>query len=188
MKKWSDIPDDLFGEVMERPSEYKKEFLRQIGVDINNIHPSMFQMIEYLDEKDIVLNSDSPSYQFLCIDQISGTTHPDYRNISLIHVFKRLKRGERHCEDIVRQKSLPPFKHLRRALKQKGVCTSKIISINGKYYINEGNHRITMLKICFLTEMKNARSPKKRDEIVAKYTFEFPVYEARMKDIIELSN
>lgn len=179
MNRWCDIPEDFYHKDNYEDNLHRVGFLKNIGININNIPESMCENFLWLDEYSLLINKKNGKSGKVCIKDVIGTTHQDYGNIPLIKAFKRLKRNAFWCDKMIRLTSIPYQVQLRRSINGNSGLAIRLIKIGDKYYINEqGNHRLITYKILYLAEMKRAKSITQQEIINDKYLIQTIIYDA----------
>jgi hypothetical protein len=161
-------------------SQSKLDFLNDLGISLSSIpYTFLEQCHSYsndVNELEYWFNDkDHLSFigmQKVCIKDIVGTNHPGYQNKSWIDAFLDSKRG---CEIIDLLKKHPSyyFEDLKQKKQSSLIHDTplEVFQIDNKYYIKGGNNRILLLKMLYLSELKNSESDLEKKLLDEKYSF-----------------
>ncbi len=179
-------------------SEKKKKFLESIGIDIKDLPPEFQRhsdaMEETLSKEEIeFLNRESLTGRYkkeFCLKDLVGTTHPDYSDKSWLEAFLLSKRGD----SIVEQYFKNP-EYYSKGLKQFDQSDTRhetpleLYESDGKFFINGGNNRLSLIMMKYLAEISKAQTDEERAKIDKDYTFVAEVQPTpKDKDIMYMLN
>lgn len=160
----------------------RNDFIKSLGLDVDNLPGSMLEEFLYLDMSSREIDKDNIKQRTVYLKNIVGTTHHDYGNLPLIQAFYLLKRGSSYCEYL--KKRTPKVYHiqLHKSIKEQWTPEVPIgfVKIGSNYYIHgNGNHRTIIYKIMCLAELGKAKNRAERDKINKKYYIKANVYEIK---------
>lgn len=165
---------------MREISEEKRKFLESIGVDIHNLPPTFEKYsvaIEDVLSKDEIgfLKKENLTGRYVkrfSLKDLMGTVHPDYADRTWLEAFLLSKRGDRAIKEYFRNPQ-----YYTKDLKQMDQSNLRhespieLLESNGKFFINGGNNRLSLIMMKYLAEMEHARTNEERDKINEEYTF-----------------
>lgn len=161
--------------------ESQRQLLNGFGISTDNIPESMLSEFERFKLSSLEnayfqaigvseLDEETMEFQEVCIKDITGTTHPDYRDKSIIESFSSLKRG---AAIIQKQQENPEY--YTSVLKDKNrqiIDEVTVVEKDGKYYITQGNNRLITQLVSYLSEKQYVfEDSQKLKELDDKYTF-----------------
>lgn len=183
---------------MQEISEKKRKFLESIGIDINNL-PSEFEkhsdsMETTLSQEEIeFLNRESLTGRYnktFCLKDLVGTIHPDYADKTWLEAFLLSKRGDSAVEQYFRNPE-----YYSKELKQQDQSNLRhdspieLYESDGKFFINGGNNRLSLIMMKYLAEMSKVQTDEERAKIDEEYTFVAEVQPTpKDKDIMYMIN
>jgi len=161
-------------------SPVKKEFLKSIGIDLNNIPSAFFKENKSFDSEVTkmsersFLHSERVSgigFKQFSLKDLAGTMHPDYENMPWLEAFLKTKRGDQNIKEYF---SNPQYYEQLKEINQadmKHNTPLELYDVDGKYFISGGNNRLALMMLKYLAEKSNAKTQEQADEIDKKYTF-----------------
>ena len=162
-------------------SSIKRKFLEELNMDIENLSDdfkkfSLSYNREITAEEREFLAYDDYTHEFVLpfkMKDIYGTKHPDYENMTFFDAFLKSKRGDENLKKYYHNKS-----YYTETLKQKDQSKAPHDTplelnrlSNGKCFVTGGNNRISILMMMYLSEISQATTDEKKNEIDEKYTF-----------------
>lgn len=165
---------------MEEISKEKRRFLQSIGIDVNDLPP---EFKKHNHQMGAVLTSEEMNFleyegmtgtfikQFSLKDLV-GTDHSSYADKSWIEAFLLSKRGEATVEEYFKN---PEYYSI--GLKQldqsnlKHITPIELYESDGKYFIKEGNNRLSLIMMKYLAEISRAQTEDEKAKIDEQYTF-----------------
>lgn len=183
---------------MQEISEKKKKFLESIGIDINNLPPEFEKhsdsMETTLSQEEIeFLNRESLTGRYnktFCLKDLVGTIHPDYADKTWLEAFLLSKRGDSAVEQYFKNPE-----YYSKELKQQDQSNLRhdspieLYESDGKFFINGGNNRLSLIMMKYLAEMSKAQTDEERAKIDEEYTFVAEVQPTpKDKDIMYMIN
>lgn len=165
---------------MQEVSLKKRRFLESIGIDINHL-PAEFERysttIESTFSKEEIdfLKRENLTGRYLktfCLKDLVGTIHPDYTDKTWIETFLLSKRGDRTVEEYCAN---PEYYWV--GLKQQNQSNLRhdspieLLESNGKFFINGGNNRLSLIMMIYLAEISKAQTEEEKRKIDEKYIF-----------------
>lgn len=183
---------------MQEISEKKKKFLESIGIDINNLPPEFERHSDTMEstfsnEEIEFLNRENLTGRYVktfSIKDLAGTVHPDYTDKTWIEAFLLSKRGDSAVEQYFKN---PEYysKDLKQ-LDQSNLSHETPIELyesDGKFFINGGNNRISLIMMKYLAEISKAQTDEERAKIDEDYTFVAEVQPTpKDKDVMYMIN
>lgn len=183
---------------MQEISEKKKKFLESIGIDINNLPPEFERHSDSMEgtlsrEEIKFLNRESLTGRYkksFCLKDLVGTTHPDYTDKTWLEAFLLSKRGDDAVEQYFRNPD-----YYSTGLKQQDQSNLRhdtpieLYESDGKFFINGGNNRLSLMMTKYLAEMSRAKTEEEKQKIDEEYTFVAEVQPIpKDKDIMYMIN
>lgn len=183
---------------MQDISKEKKKFLESIGIDINNLPPEFARRSDtiestFSEEEIAFLNRECLTGRYIktfCLKDLIGTTHSDYTDKTWLEAFLLSKRGD----NAVREYFKNP-EYYSRDLKQldqsdlKHETPIELYESDGKFIINGGNNRLSLIMMKYLADMSKAQSDEERAKIDEDYTFVAEVQPTpKDKDVMYMIN
>lgn len=183
---------------MPEISEEKKKFLESIGLDINNIPPEFErhsdtmentfsrEEIEFLERENLT----GRYIKTFSLKDLVGTVHPDYTDKTWLEAFLSSKRGDSAVEQYFKN---PEYysKDLKQ-LDQSSLSHETPLELyesDGKFFINGGNNRLSLIMMKYLAEMSKAQTEEEKAKINEEYTFVAEVQPTpEDKDIMYMMN
>lgn len=164
-------------------SNTKAHFLHKVGIDLENLPEEFEKTLKSYEssltkEEQDFLFSDSYTKEFVLpfsMKDIVGTTHPVYKNKTVLEAFLITQRGD---ENINKFFSNPAYysetlRQPNQTFKFAGHDTP--IELNrdakGDCYITGGNNRLMLLMMIYLKELSDAKTEEEKNEVNKKYTF-----------------
>lgn len=165
---------------MPEISEKKKKFLESIGIDINDLPPEFERNSDTIEstlskEEIEFLNRESLTGRYkkkFCLRDLVGTTHPDYTDKTWLEAFLLSKRGDSAVEQYFKNPE-----YYSKGLKQFDQSSTRhdtpleLYESDGKFFINGGNNRLSLIMMKYLAEMSKAQTEEEKSKIDDKYTF-----------------
>ena len=165
---------------MPKISEEKKKFLESIGIDINNLPPEFERYsdtmentfsreeIEFLERENLT----GRYIKTFSLKDLVGTVHSDYTDKTWLEAFLSSKRGD----SAVKQYFKNPEYYSRdlKKLDQSGLSHETPLELyesDGKFFINGGNNRLSLIMMKYLAEMSKAQTEEEKAKINEEYTF-----------------
>ena len=165
---------------MPEISEEKKKFLESIGIDINNLPPEFERYsdtmentfsreeIEFLERENLT----GRYIKTFSLKDLVGTVHSDYTDKTWLEAFLSSKRGD----SAVKQYFKNPEYYSRdlKKLDQSGLSHETPLELyesDGKFFINGGNNRLSLIMMKYLAEMSKAQTEEEKAKINEEYTF-----------------
>ena len=158
----------------------KKKFLESLGIDINNLPPEFEKYSDSIEktlskeEIDFVKRTELTGIynKTFCLKDLVGTVHPDYADKTWIEAFLESKRGD----SAVKQYFSNP-NYYSTDLKQQNQTELghdspiELYESEGRFFINGGNNRLSLIMMKYLAEMSKAQTEEERKKINEEYTF-----------------
>ena len=165
---------------MQEISKEKKKFLESIGIDINNLPPEFARHSDtmestFSEEEIAFLNRENLTGRYIktfCLKDLVGTIHPDYTDKTWLEAFLLSKRGDNAVEEYFKNPE-----YYSRDLKQldqsdlRHETPIELYESDGKFFINGGNNRLSLIMMKYLADMSKAQSDEERAKIDEDYTF-----------------
>lgn len=165
---------------MQEISKEKKKFLESIGIDINNLPPEFARHSDtmestFSEEEIAFLNRENLTGRYIktfCLKDLVGTIHPDYTDKTWLEAFLSSKRGDNAVEEYFKNPE-----YYSRDLKQldqsdlRHETPIELYESDGKFFINGGNNRLSLIMMKYLADMSKAQSDEERAKIDEDYTF-----------------
>lgn len=183
---------------MQEISQKKKKFLETIGIDINNLPPELkkysYEIESTFSKEEIdFLKRESLTGRYkktFCLKDLLGTIHSDYTDKTWLEAFLLSKRGDRTVEEYFAN---PEYYFV--GLKQQDQSNLRhdspieLYESNGKFFINGGNNRLSLIMMKYLAETSKAQTEEEKAKIDEKYTFVAEVQPTpKDKDIMYMIN
>jgi len=161
--------------------ESQIELLNGFGISTDNIPESMLTEFERFKLSSLEnayfqaigvseLDAETMGFQEVCIRNIVGTTHPNYRDKSIIEAFSSLER----VDSVIRKQQESP-EYYTSVLKDKNrqiLDEMTVVERNDEYYITQGNNRLITQLISYLSEREKILDNEQAlSELDKKYTF-----------------
>lgn len=164
---------------------HRIDFIKNLGLDVNNLPGSMLEEFLYFDMSVKEIDKDNIKQRTVYLKNIIGTTHHDYGNLPIIQAFYLLKRGSSYCDYL--KKRTPKVYHIQLHKNIKEQWTPEVpigfVKIGSNYYIHgNGNHRTIIYKIMYLAELEKSKNRTERDKINKKYYIKANVYQIKNND------
>lgn len=183
---------------MQEIEKEKKKFLESIGIDIDNLPP---EFEKHSDTMQSTLSSEEIKFledegltgrykKAFSLKDLVGTIHPDYTDKTWLEAFLLSKRGKNAVEEYFKN---PEYysKDLKQ-LDQSSLRHETPIELyesDGKFFINGGNNRLSLIMMKYLAEMSKAQTNEERAQIDEDYTFIAEVQPTpKDKDIMYMLN
>lgn len=183
---------------MQEIEKEKKKFLESIGIDIDNLPP---EFEKHSDTIQSTLSSEEIKFledegltgrykKAFSLKDLVGTIHPDYTDKTWLEAFLLSKRGKNAVEEYFKN---PEYysKDLKQ-LDQSSLRHETPIELyesDGKFFINGGNNRLSLIMMKYLAEMSKAQTNEERAQIDKDYTFIAEVQPTpKDKDIMYMLN
>lgn len=165
---------------MQEISKEKKKFLESIGIDINNLPPEFARHSDtmestFSEEEIAFLNRENLTGRYIktfCLKDLVGTIHPDYTDKTWLEAFLLSKRGDNAVKEYFKNPE-----YYSRDLKQldqsdlRHETPIELYESDGKFFINGGNNRLSLIMMKYLADMSKAQSDEERAKIDEDYTF-----------------
>lgn len=183
---------------MKEISEKKKQYLESIGIDIDNLPPEFERHSDSIEttlsrEEINFLNEDYLTGVYskkFCLKDLIGTTHPDYTDKTWLEAFLLSKRGDSAVEQYFKNPE-----YYSKGLKQQDQSRLRhdspieLYESDGKFFINGGNNRLSLIMMKYLAEMLKAQTEEERAKVDEEYTFVAKVQPIpKDKDIMYMIN
>lgn len=183
---------------MPEISKKKKRFLESIGIDINDLPPEFEKHSDTIEstlskEEIEFLNRENLTGRYqkkFCLRDLVGTTHPDYTDKTWLEAFLLSKRGDSAVEQYFKNPE-----YYSKDLKQFDQSSTRhetpleLYESDGKFFINGGNNRLSLIMMKYLAEMSKTQTEEERAKIDNKYTFVADVQSVpEDKDIMYMLN
>ena len=161
-------------------SNEKRKFLESIGIDVNNLPPEFNRHSDdirdtFTREEIDFLERESLTGRYqkrFCLKDLIGTVHPDYEDRTWFEAFLKSKRGDSIVEEYFRNPE-----YYSRDLKQFDQSSTRqetpleLLECDGKFFINGGNNRLSLIMMKYLAELSRAQTEEERAKIDELYTF-----------------
>ena len=183
---------------MPEISEKKKKFLESIGLDINNLPPEFEkhsdtiedtfsrEEIEFLKRENLT----GREIKTFSLKDLVGTVHIDYSNKTWLEAFLTSKRGDRAVDEYFKNPEY--YSTDLKQLDQSNLSHETPLELyesDGKFFINGGNNRLSLIMMKYLAEMSKAQTEEERAKIDKDYTFVAEVQSTpKDKDIMYMLN
>jgi len=183
---------------MPEISKEKRKFLESIGIDIDNMPP---EFDRHSDTMESTLSSEEIEFltrenltgryqKKFCLRDLVGTVHPDYADKTWVEAFLLSKRGDSAVEQYFKNPE-----YYSKGLKQFDQSSTRhetpleLYESDGKFFINGGNNRLSLIMMKYLAEMSKAQTDEEKAMIDEKYTFVADVQPTPQdKDIMYMIN
>lgn len=183
---------------MQEIEKEKKKFLESIGIDINNLPP---EFDKHSDTIESTLSSEEIKFledewltgrykKAFSLKDLIGTIHPDYTDKTWLEAFLLSKRGKNAVEEYFRNPE-----YYSTGLKQLDQSSLRhetpieLYECDGKFFINGGNNRLSLIMMKYLAEISKAQTDEERAKIDEEYTFIAEVQPTpKDKDIMYMLN
>ena len=183
---------------MPEISEKKKKFLESIGLDINNLPPEFEkhsdtiedtfsrEEIEFLKRENLT----GREIKTFSLKDLVGTVHPDYSDKTWLEAFLTSKRGDNVVDEYFKNPEY--YSTDLKQLDQSNLnheTPLELYESDGKFFINGGNNRLSLIMMKYLAEMSKAQTKEERAKIDEDYTFVAEVQSTpKDKDIMYMLN
>lgn len=132
---------------MKELSHTLKQELESMGVHLFEIDESNLSKTKQFKYNCYIYDSDKQyTNHVVYIKDIVGTLHPSYEGLSFLDIFTKLKRRERIVSNYLENSSYYT-EQLTRDISDDENDRPCFIKLNDEYYVDTGNHRITICKL-----------------------------------------
>lgn len=183
---------------MQKIEKEKKKFLESIGIDIDNLPP---EFEKHCDTIQSTLSSEEIKFledewltgrykKAFSLKDLVGTIHPDYTDKTWLEAFLLSKRGKNAVEEYFRNPEYysKDLKQLDQS-KLRHETPIELYECDGKFFINGGNNRLSLIMMKYLAEMSKAQTDEEKAKIDENYTFIAEVQPTpKDKDIMYMLN
>lgn len=157
---WVHLPYD------ENQRAIKGYFLTTLGVDLENIPLQFFETCAFYNNNN--KNFSEYTEQIVRIKDIVGSSYEMYSNIPWLNTFQKLKRADYY----IQKGCVTPrkyFRQLKLPVYEQWNPIKLTRSGTGYFIDGNGNHRITLYKMMYYSEVSNMDSRTDTSKIDNKY-------------------